>query len=200
MTTLQAQEAALYTDVWHTVNQYGEVSPGQRYVPLFLDMARVPPTRYALTVLDAGTGSGKGALALKAAGFEKVILCDHTNAGLVPEAQDLPFCCASLWDDLRQPLGYVPGGKVDYVYCSDVLEHIPPTFTMLTVRRLLDVARQGVFLSIALQPDVNGYWVGRPLHQTVQGFVEWRDQIASLGRLVECRDLLHTGLYYVEGK
>jgi hypothetical protein len=63
---------------------------------------------------------------------------------------------------------------------------------------LLEVARRGVFLSISLMPDQFGKWIGKPLHQSVQTFPEWRDQLAAIGRVIEARDLLHTGIYLVE--
>ncbi len=69
---------------------------------------------------------------------------------------------------------------------------------MLTVFRLLEVARRGVFLSIALEPDVFGAWVGKSLHQTVQSFTWWRDNLATLGTLKESRDLLNAGVFLLE--
>ena len=66
------------------------------------------------------------------------------------------------------------------------------------IARLLEVSRTGLFLSISTVPDVHGVLVREPLHQTVQSFVQWRDQIAELGRVVEARDLLVSGCYLVE--
>jgi hypothetical protein len=79
-----------------------------------------------------------------------------------------------------------------------VLEHIPTPFTMLVASRLLEVARKGVFLSISLMPDQFGVWVGESLHKTVQTFPQWKAQLDTVGRLVEARDLLHCGLFWVE--
>lgn len=193
MSTLVQRERELYTDVW-AVPSYGDHSPGAQFVPAFLEMARIDPdaTRM-LTVLDAGCGSGKGAMALAARGF-RVSMVDVTDAGLVADAQSIPFNEASLWADLTT----LCGGKVDHVYCCDVLEHIPTEFTMLVIRRLLDVARSGVFLSISLVPDNFGIWVGKPLHLSVFPFTWWRDNLRALGHVVECRDLVDTGLFYVE--
>lgn len=201
MTTLLDRERETYTDVWHAVDQYGELSPGANYVPLFLDMAGLPTDRQfagqARTVLDAGCGSGKGAQALVGAGFS-VTMADVTAAGLPDGLPRLiPFHQVCLWEDLWGRVGLRPGWKFDYVYCCDVLEHVPLPLTMLVVARLLAVAKTGVFLSVCLQRDVSGLWVGKPLHQSVQSFVEWRDQLSAVGRMQECRDLLHTGLYYV---
>jgi 2-polyprenyl-3-methyl-5-hydroxy-6-metoxy-1,4-benzoquinol methylase len=196
--SLRTKEAQLYTDVW-ALPSYGTFSPGEQYVPLFLDMAQITPdTTFRYTVLDAGCGSGKGALALKAAGFAEVHCCDYTDEGLVPEARALPFHAVSLWDDLRVGVQYLPGRSVDYVYCCDVLEHIPTAFTMLVISRLLEVSRRGVFLSISTVPDQFGAWAGQPLHKTVQPFTWWRDQIHELGAVVEARDLLNAGVYLVQ--
>lgn len=188
MPTLIDQERATYEQMWQ-IPDYAVNAPGELLLPVFLDMAK---TTMRGSVLDAGCGSGKGALALQQAGFD-VTCCDLTPAGLVPEAQGFPFVETALWANLKRRIGFR-----DWVYCCDVLEHIPPVFTMLVVHRLLEVARRGVFLSIHLEPDHFGVWVGKPLHQTVQSFVAWRDQLAVLGTVVEARDLLNTGVYLVK--
>jgi SAM-dependent methyltransferase len=171
-------------------------------VPLFMEMSGTTGG----SVLDAGCGSGKGALALAARGF-RVVMCDVTDAGVMPAATALPFVRASLWNDLVTAIGMeieqtatYDTPQVDYVYCCDVLEHVPTEFTMLVLSRLLDVARHGVFLSIALVPDGFGVWVGETLHQTVRDFCWWRDRLRDLGELVECRDLINTGVYFVRAR
>lgn len=180
----------LYASVWG-VETYGAFSPGEQNLPLFLDMSQ---TSMRMSVLDAGCGSGKGALALKAAGFTAISLCDITDAGLLPEVRVFPFTEVCLWQDLRRPLG----GFVDWVYCCDVLEHLPTAFTMLAVSRLLEVARCGVFLSITFATDAFGVWVGEPLHQTVQSFTWWKTHLEELGELVEARDLLISGVFLLK--
>lgn len=194
--SIVAQQRELYQEVWTTSDRYADVSPGANNVGLFLDMV-AGVARAGQTVLDAGTGSGKGALALDAAGFT-VTVCDLTYEGLLPEVRanrrigSTDEC--SIWHDLTIY------GRFDWVYCCDVLEHIPPEYTMLTISRLLDVARSGVFLSIALVPDQFGVWVGEHLHQTVQPFTWWRDRLRDMGELVECRDCLLHGVYLVRAR
>lgn len=182
------KERETYESIW-AFDAYASHSPGEAYLSLFLDMTK---DTMRVSVLDAGCGSGKGALALQAAGFDRVVLCDLTPAGLILEAQGLLFIEAPLWSDLKRRVGFV-----DWVYCTDVLEHIPLPFTMLVVSRLLEVARRGVFLSISLMPDSFGAWIGKPLHQSVQTFTQWRDQLDAIGQVVEARDLLHCGVYLV---
>lgn len=190
MSSLQDRERALYDEAW-ALDGYADFAPGVRYLSAFLSMTeglRAPHDR----VLDAGTGSGKGAVALLDAGF-RVTCCDITPAGLVDDARALPFVPAVLWHDLSDS-GIPPH---DWAYCTDVLEHIPTEMVGLVLSRLLDAADKGVFLSISLVPDQFGAMLGQPLHLTVRPFVWWRDLLRELGDLVEARDLGNVGLYLV---
>lgn len=188
MSTITRQERALYEQMWD-IPAYETHAPGEQYVSIFAE--HVPsPAR----VLDAGTGSGKGALALAAAGYE-VCCCDLTDAGLVEDARRLPFFEACLWRSLRPQ---VRVGWVDAVYCTDVLEHLPTQFTMLAVEQMLRLTERGVFVAVSLTPDQCGAWVGKSLHQTVQSFVWWRDSLREVGRVPDARDLLNDAVFWVE--
>ena len=196
---IREHEAALYTDTWQSVSHYGDKSPGEWYLPIFLDLIGTDRG----TVLDAGTGSGKGARALRDAGLT-VMGCDLTDAGF-DHTLGIPFRSACLWHDLtpvmhdaRVALGWPWNRlKFDWCYCCDVLEHLPEQFTMLAIDQLLRVARRGVFLGISTEPDLNGWWVGEPLHKTVKPFTWWRDGLRELGTVVEARDLLAQGTFLV---
>lgn len=195
-----ARERVLYEDVYDTVSRYAIDSPGQANFPLFLEMAGdVGVPRSEMSILDAGCGGGYGALAFKEAGFGKVVMCDITDFGLSNEAKasGMLFYQTALWDSLHVVAGGTLGRCFDYVYCCDVLEHIPKEFSMLVVSRLLEVSRHGVFMSICHKLDVHGLWVGKHLHQTVESFNWWRDNLSVLGEIVECRDLLSNGLFLV---
>lgn len=186
--SITAQEKDTYDEMWgHAA--YAEFSPGEKYLGAFLDMSNAQPGQ---SVLDAGCGSGKGALALQSAGFNTQMF-DLSREGLVEEAKSLPFDQGCIWEISGHYERAFP-----WVYCCDVLEHIPTQFTMLTISELLKITRYGLFLSITLVPDTFGVLVGKSLHQTVQPFTWWRDSIKELGILRECRDLITTGLYLVE--
>lgn len=188
MMSILDHERATYADIWTAVPSYADVAPGERYVSILAEHCPLPAR-----VVDAGCGSGKGALALRRAGYD-VMMCDLTSEGLAPEALDLSFFETCLWQPLRPQLRV---GSVDAVYCTDVLEHIPPQFTMLAVDQMLRIAARGVLISVSLTTDGFGVWVGRPLHQTVQGFTWWRDSLRELGQVEDARDLLATGVYWV---
>ena len=192
MSNLVTLEREKYQAVW-AIDTYGAKSPGEDLLPVFFDMTCAAP---GAKVLDAGCGSAKGGIALRNAGMD-VTLCDLTGDGVLPAAEDLPFIAACLWDDLTILPMALGLDRFDYVYCCDVLEHIPTPFTMLVISRLLEVTKYGLFLNISTRPDDWGAFVGEALHQTVQPFTAWRDQIAAIGRLREARDLLISGCYYV---
>lgn len=187
-------ERELYDTVWSGLSRYSVHNPGEGHVALFRRLTDAPA---GASVLDAGCGTGLGGVALQRAGFT-VTLCDLTSAGLDPSAGDLPLTQACLWHDLRPALGFQIGGKVDFVYCCDVLEHIPEALTMLVVARVLAVTRRGVFLTISTVPDQFGYWVGEPLHKTVRPFTWWVDMLGEVGMVTEAIDCLNYGAFLVK--
>lgn len=196
--TLVERERALYGDVWQTIDHYGCHSPGEQYLPIFLTHAQpytqLPKCRITHTVLDAGCGSGRAGVALAAAGFD-VTLCDLTDSGLIPEARQLPFIPACLWREIprREPFRQ----RYHYVYCCDVLEHIPREYTMLVIDQLVRAACVGVFLSVSLVSDINGLWVGQPLHQTVESYVWWRDRVSEAAQLIDGRDMHTSATFFL---
>lgn len=184
MNTILSSERRLYVDLWSDVPSYAEHSPGEAMLPLFLQMGL-----HGGTVLDAGTGSGKGAVALAKTGFLPTLL-DMTDAGLVDEAKAFPFEEGCLWHDLG-------ARRFDYVYCTDVLEHVPTQFTMLAVQQMLRVCHIGLFISVSLVPDSFGVWAGKNLHQTVQPFLWWKQSFAEVGIVQESRDLMNNAVFFV---
>jgi 2-polyprenyl-3-methyl-5-hydroxy-6-metoxy-1,4-benzoquinol methylase len=200
MASLHTTERQTYSDIWSQVPHYADHAPGEHYVPLFVEcveqFGRPRLFGNSPSVLDAGTGSGKGALALQKAGF-RVTLCDVTNAGLVPDAKRLPYKDACLWQSLES---IAPRGAFDYVYCTDVLEHVPTELTMLVIHQLLRVARRALFLSVSLVEDNFGNHVGRPLHLTVKPYRWWRDAIREVGTVLDARDLQTDATFYVRAR
>lgn len=194
---LTTQETALYAEVL-ALPQYAEYSPGERYADMFAGLAPPPAA-----VLDAGCGTGKGLLALARRGYD-MTGCDLTAAGLVDDAKAfVVHTGVALWGAIPQRRGEMwprAPRRYDYVYCTDVLEHIPPTFTMLVVAQLLAVASRGVFLSIALTPDQMGVWVGQALHRTVRRYDEWLADLRELAPVRDARDLGTAATYFLEAR
>lgn len=182
---LQEIEQDKYEEIW-SIDDYAKDSPGELVSSAFAKIA------LSGSVLDAGCGSGKGAKALQRLGFN-VSMCDFVETGLIEDIENIPFFKSCLWE----PIIF---GKFDWIYCCDVLEHIPTEFTMLAIYHLLEASKKGLFCSITFVPDNFGPFIGKSLHLTVQSFLWWKDHFNELGRVVESRDLLESGLFVVERK
>lgn len=187
--SLTTQQTDLYRDLWDAFPAYADLSPGAELVPIFQQVA-APGS----TVVDAGCGTGKGALALAAAGYDVKLITDLTDQGLVPEAKRFVFRESCLWKRLRPQWKL---GQVQWIYCTDVMEHLPTQCTLLAVDQMLAVADH-VFLAIAFMQDEAGMWMGQHYHLTVQPYTWWRDALKEVGRVTEARDLLARGIFVVE--
>lgn len=190
--TLRDQEILANEQAWD-IPHYGNFSPGEHLLELFLDMSGAKRTH---SIVDAGCGSGRGGWALEKAGFVDVRLCDVVDRR-DPDVQTMRFTHANIRYPLAPQLGYVLGRKLDWVYCCDVLEHLPEAFTMLAVSHLLDASRKGCFLSICTELDAKGPWAGRALHETVKPFTWWKNCLNEVGHVQDARPRLHAGVYLV---
>ncbi len=185
MKVLEA-ERAKYEQVW-SMPDYHKIRPGVTHIPMFASIANPQPGE---SVIDLGCGSGAaGEMLAEEFGLSATYL-DFVHVGGVGE----PFIEQCLWMPLpsRNP-------PWKYGYCCDVMEHIPPEYVMLVVRNIMD-ACESVFFSISFQPDNFGKRLGETLHLTIMPYVWWRDRLAEFGELVEARDMLGEGVFYVRNR
>jgi 2-polyprenyl-3-methyl-5-hydroxy-6-metoxy-1,4-benzoquinol methylase len=185
MDTVAVSERAKYEDIWAVPDYREAASPGLVNVDRFLSVVRPAA---GSTLVDLGCGSGEAGLKLKEFGLE-VWWLDITDAALSPSVSRARFIELPVWG--------LHWRHWDYGFCCDVMEHIPTEHVMLTLEHILRRCATTWF-SIALRPDVFGQAIGQPLHLTVRDFVWWRDRIATIGNLVDARDLCGDGLYIVE--
>ncbi len=189
MMNLVERETDRYEELINGMPEYLENSPGEMHAELFLEMSGAQPGD---TILDVGCCSVKGSV--KLAEYQLVPqLQDITDVGLVPEAQAFPFDKGAAWAPRR-------ARSVDWIFCTDLMEHIPTAFVMLTLDRLCRRARKGAFFTISLQPDNFGVYIGEPLHLTVQPYVWWRERIKDVAPMRDSRDYLATGIYLTDGQ
>jgi hypothetical protein len=181
-------EQEKYSAAWQ-IPAYGDVSPGEHRASLFGSI--VAPLA-GETLIDLGCGKGAGGLTLHNRYGLNVTYLDIVKVSGVPK----PFIQQSLWkviaesQEERDPLW-------KYGYCCDVMEHIPPEFSMLVIKNMLD-ACSSVFFSIDFCLDMFGPKnLGEPLHLTIRSFAWWRDHFREVGNLWEARDLLGQGVFYV---
>jgi hypothetical protein len=189
MMDIVANERAKYAQLWTEVPEYRAYSPGLENVARFTGIVK-PPMK--ASVIDLGCGSGEAGLAFREIGLD-VSWLDITDAGLNEQVPRHRFMAVPLWSRWQPPYGY------DYGFCCDVMEHIPPEYTMLVLDRILAACRTTWF-QIAFVPDEFGVAIDQPLHLTVQPFKWWLDRLASLGLVLDARDLCGAGLFIITNR
>lgn len=183
-------EQAKYTELWRDVPEYRDYSPGKENVSRFMDIIKPD---HGATLLDIGCGTGIAGLEFVSMGLN-VCWLDITDAGLLPEIQHSHFIEAPLWSHWNSwKYGY------DYGFCCDVMEHIPPEYTMLVLDRIISACRVTWF-QIALVQDNFGVTIGQTLHLTVKPFTWWLERLRTLGTVEDARDLCGQALYIVRQK
>ncbi len=177
-------EKTKYEEMW-SIPSYGDISPGANIADAFAKISGCKPGE---TLIDLGTGSGKAALRLQEYYNLNVQTLDITTHCMVPDALDLfgethiEACLWSDWPDAHSV-------SYDYAYCCDVMEHIPPEFTMLCLNNMFRAARH-VFIQVDVEQEGWGRLINETLHLTVMPFEWWRDHIAEFGEILDCRDMI----------
>ena len=181
--SLATDERRKYTQAWKHP-QYGAYSPGESMIPLFRQMVRIPRG----TVIDLGAGGGRASRQLRDLGWRVT----QMDLVAVPGRGRFPFIRGTLWAPWRTG----KGKTWDLGYCCDVMEHIPPEKVDAVLEKIF--ARCGrVFFSINFQKDHFGGVIGHPLHLTIRPFKWWADKLGEHGRVIQARDLLGEGAFYV---
>ena len=165
-------ERMKYEEIW-AVPGYGDYSPGKNAAP---EAVGTLGMMAGDTILDFGCGSGKGAIALHDMGMA-VTMVDITPKGLSLEVTDrwpLPFVEACLWE-LPASLG-----SVDWGFCADVMEHIPPARVDDVLGAIRAKTRKGSYFQVCICPDGDfGRRIGKTLHLSAHQPDWWE---AALGR------------------
>ena len=161
-------EREKYVRMW-AIPGYRRLAPGEDAAATFLDIVKPDGL-----VIDFGSGTGRGALAISKAGVD-VFMIDFASNCRDNEALHLPF----LEHDLSEPCAL----RAPYGYCTDVMEHIPPGQVETVIRNIMGSAEK-VFFQIATVPDNFGAVINQRLHLTVEPHDWWADTFQRLGYAV----------------
>lgn len=186
---LVAQEREKYQAIWE-YEDYRKISPGLDKVGTFMKIMN-PPVGSSL--IDLGCGDGRAGLEFEKHGL-RVWYLDLISNALQPGVDRRHFYEQPLWRHIHRP-----SAGFDYGYCCDVLEHLPPEYTMLAVARMLDACRT-VWMQIALAEETHGRLIGETLHLTVRSYKWWLSHLRTLGEVIDARDLNLRALYVVRSR
>lgn len=164
---------------------YRKFSPGEQLVDRFIE--KVNPIG---RVIDFGCGTGRAGLRMKWAGLDPLLI-DFTDNSRDLEAYVLPF----RQHDLTKPLPE----KANYGFCTDVMEHIPPSDVEKVITNIMESAKT-VFFQICTAKDSMGDLIGQELHLTVENHDWWKTMFRTLGYSVTWEgrvDEQHESLFVV---
>ena len=129
---------------------------GKSWVPLILPILNKLPTE-PITILDFGCGRGT---------FKPAI--EELHPGVIVSEYD-PGVAG------KDELPMIP---VDYVVCTDVMEHVEEKYVVDTLRTINWLAICGVFFNIDVALSTSYLPDGRNTHITIKPTKWWREMLA----------------------
>lgn len=186
---LAEQEKAKYEKAW-AHDAYRGFAPGESIAMQYV--CQCSPKKGRL--IDFGAGTGRGALMLHNLGYDVTMIdiADNCLDAVVEDEIGNRLVIGNLWEDIDLP-------RAAEGFCTDVMEHIPPDKVEEVIRNTLNLCDR-VFFHICLRDDHFGKELGEHLHLTVRPFVWWRDLLCKYGEILDGRDLIDNGWFYVKAK
>lgn len=189
------QEKDKYDVIWRDYPSYRDCSPGEAFAPFFFDGFK-GEIRAGQTIIDFGCGTARVAKEFIAKGLN-VTLVDISPYCLDEEIRNLLPLFANQIHFQQGCLWSLPKGikSAYWMYCCDVLEHIPETYIETCLEQMAKRTRFGGYFSICLQEDLAGKKLGHPLHLTVKDKNWWEDRITKHFTIVG-QDAVADDLYF----
>ena len=173
--TPQEEERLKYEKVWSN-RDYAVQADGEPLVDLAYDIMECKPGEM---LTDWGCGCGRPAAKFRVKGLRVMgvdIAHNCLDENLIG-AFKLHVGC--LWNIM------IP--KAHYAFCTDVLEHIPPTYVDDVLRNIRASTTKAAFIQVCVLPDIWGAKMDPPtvLHLTVQPGDWWEAQLHKHWKTVE---------------
>ncbi|HSX04780.1 MAG TPA: class I SAM-dependent methyltransferase [Rhabdochlamydiaceae bacterium] len=172
------KERAKYDLIWSQYPSYRDCSPGEVFTSFFLQYFE-KEIEEGQTLIDFGSGTGRACRAFLAKNL-KVSLVDFSSYALDEEIQHLTTLCPDIVSFTEACLWKLPKNllSADWIYCCDVLEHIPTNRIDQVLKGMASRMKKGGYLSICLQEDLSGKQLGFPLHLTIKDKHWWLQRLS----------------------
>jgi len=179
---VEASEKQKYEAMWEHA-EYRLSSPGFEAASCFFDHFK-ERIQEGDSILDFGCGTGRTSSLFFSKGLfvrmidiasncldENIISLMH----LFPHA--IEFMEASLWE--------LPStvASADWIYCCDVLEHLPSEQVDAALFQMAKRTKKGGFLQIFLKDEPFGLMIGKRLHLTIQPKEWWIEKISKYWKI-----------------
>lgn len=188
-------EKSKYDVIWRDFPSYRDCSPGFAFAQFFFDGFK-GEIRAGQTLIDFGCGTGRVAKEFMAKGLNVTLVdispycLDEEIRNLLPLfSNQLHFQQGCLWK-LPKELK-----SCYWMYCCDVLEHIPENYIDICLQQMAERTRHGGYFSICLQEDAAGKKLGHPLHLTVKDKGWWEQKISQFFTIIG-EDAFADDLYF----
>jgi len=190
------REKEKYEKIWNR-DIYRLNSPGSNSLPSFLTeiAERISPGD---SIIDFGCGTGVCSLSLLEKGLNVSLVdiaancLDEKIAALTHIIPDrISFVEAALWD-LPESLR-----KSDWIYCIDVLEHLPTQKVIESLEEMSGKTKKGGALQVFLADEGMGFMIGETLHLTIRPLDWWIKQISSFWSIEKIEELIAETRYCI---
>ncbi|NGX47029.1 MAG: hypothetical protein K1000chlam3_00398 [Chlamydiae bacterium] len=170
-------EKSKYDIIWRDHPSYRECSPGEAFATFFFDGFK-GEIRAGQTIIDFGCGTARVTKDFLSKGLN-ITLVDISPYCLDEEIRHLLTLFANQLHFQQGCLWQLPESlkSAYWIYCCDVLEHIPEDFIDVCLEQMAKRTRYGGYFSICLQEDLAGKRLGHPLHLTVKEKAWWERKI-----------------------
>lgn len=191
---LTKDEKAKYEAMWN-IPSYRNISPGYLFTTSFFDVFKdqIMPGD---SITDFGCGTGFATLPF----LEKDLtvhlvdiapnaLSDKIAALTLLKPDKVQFTEACLWD---LPNEISPS---DWIYCMDVLEHIPPKKIDAVLAQMASRTKKGGALQVFLKNEPFGDLIGETLHLTIKPLPWWIKKINTYFKIEKINTLVYNIRY-----
>lgn len=188
-------EKEKYDVVWRDYPCYRDCSPGEDFVPFFFEGFK-GQIRAGQTITDFGCGTARVAKEFVAKGLH-VSLVDISPYCLDQDIRNMLTLFSHQIEFHQGCLWHLSDAikSTYWIYCCDVLEHIPEEKIDLVLEQLSRRMRHGGYFSICLKEDLAGKKLGHPLHLNVKGREYWEEKLSTYFKIVGV-DAIADDLYF----